>query len=133
MARRSLLSSFCVLATLMALNACSASSTDSAAQPGTSAPADLVKAAHERDEAVDKVDTATWDRLTTPDFTLVDDTGRFMSRADRFEEFKASKPVDSPNPCQEEQFKVYGNVATRRCMDKNAWWLESWVKSGDVW
>jgi hypothetical protein len=133
MAGRNLFSSLCVAAALAALTACSASSTDSAVQPGTNAPPDLVKAAHERDEAVEKVDVATWDRLTTPDFTLVDDTGRFMNRADRLAEFKASKPADSPNPCQQEQFAVYGNVAMRRCLDKNAWWLESWVKSGDVW
>src|SRR5262245_3637345 len=110
MARRSLLSCLCVVAALTALTACSPSNTDSPAKLITNTPPDISKAASERDEAVNKVDVATWDRLTAPDFTLVDETGRFMNRADRLAEFKVSKPADSPNPCQQEQFKVYGNV-----------------------
>jgi hypothetical protein len=121
----------CVTVALMALTACNPSNTRTAAQ--TNAPTDLVKAAHDRDEAVDKADSATWDRLTTPDFTLVDDSGRFMSKAERIAEIKASKPAASTNPCQQEQFQVYGSVATRRCRDRNTWWLESWVKSDEGW
>ena len=133
MTGRRLFPNFCVALALTALTACSASNIGTAAQPSTNAPPELLKAAHDRDEAVDKADIATWDRLTTPDFTLVDDSGRFMSRADRVAEIKASQPAPSPNPCQQEQFQFYGNLATRRCRDRNTWWLESWVKSDEGW
>ncbi len=132
-----LLFSLCAVAVLMlsvTIGGCSPASPDATATgSGAPAPAELVKAAHDRDEAVDKADTATWDRLTTPDFTVVDDSGRSMSRAERIAEIKGTKPAASPNPCQQEQFKVYGNAATRRCLDRNAWWLESWVKSDQGW
>ena len=101
----------CVAVALMALTACNPLNTGTAAQ--STAPPDLAKAAHDRDEAVDKADSATWDRLTTPDFTLVDDSGRFMSKVERIAEIKASKPAVSPNPCQQEQFQVSTVVSLR--------------------
>ena len=46
-------------------------------------PADLQKTMEERDQAVAKADAAVWDRLTSDDFTLVDETGSFMNKAQR--------------------------------------------------
>jgi len=59
MAGRNLFASLCVGAVLMALPACSPATNGTAAQPSTNASPDLLKAVHDRDEAVDKVDAAT--------------------------------------------------------------------------
>jgi hypothetical protein len=96
------------------------------------APADLAKAAHDRDQAVDKADSATWDRLTADDFTVVNESGRLLTRAERLAEIRKSKP-SAPAPCLQEQFKVYGDTAVRRCVTADLSWLEVWVKSAQGW
>jgi hypothetical protein len=56
-------------------------------------PADLQKTMEERDQALTKADAATWDRLTADDFTLVDETGTFMTKAQRLAQIKTQKPT----------------------------------------
>jgi hypothetical protein len=97
------------------------------------APADLMKAARERDQAVDKADSAIWDRLTADDFTLVNETGRLLTKAERITELKKSKPDAGLSPCQQEQIKVYGDTAVRRCLDSGVRVIEVWVKSARGW
>ena len=47
----------------------------------------------ERDQVSPKADAATWDNLTADDFTLVDETGTFMTKAQRLAQLKAQTPV----------------------------------------
>jgi hypothetical protein len=99
------------------------------------APPDLVQAARARDQAIDKIDVATWDRLTAPDFTVVLETGRLVTRAERIVEFKKQKPVTTPSVCAQERIVMFanGNAATRRCVDGGIQWLEVWAKSPSGW
>ncbi len=99
------------------------------------APPDFVQAARARDEAIDKVDIATWERLTATNFTVVNDIGRFLTRAERIAEFKNAKPAASPSVCGQEQIVLFANgaAATRRCLTAGSWWLEVWVKSASGW
>jgi len=98
------------------------------------APADLVQAAHARDQAVDKVDVATWERLTAPEFTVVNETGHLLTRAERIAELRKAKPAPSPIPCGQERIAMLanGNAAVRRCLS-GVWWTDVWVKSGTGW
>jgi hypothetical protein len=96
-------------------------------------PADLLKAARDRDQAVDKADAAAWDRLTTDDFTVVNETGRLLTKAERIAELRKQKPDPSLSPCQQEQIKVYGDTAVRRCLDSGVRVIEVWVKSIAGW
>ena len=95
------------------------------------APADLVQAVRARDTAIDKVDVATWQRLTASEFTVVNDTGRLLTLAERIAELKQTKPVASPTPCGQEKFTMLANgtAATRRYRCGATWWLDVWVKS----
>jgi uncharacterized protein DUF4440 len=76
-------------------------------------PADLQKTMEERDQAVAKADAAAWDRLTADDFTLVDETGTFMTKAQRLAQIKTQKPTPSTAP-QRVQVKRYGDAYARR-------------------
>jgi hypothetical protein len=96
-------------------------------------PADLLKAARDRDQAVDKADASAWDRLTTEDFTLVDETGRLLTKAERIAELRKQKPDSSLSPCQQEQIKMYSDTAVRRCLDSGVRVIEVWVKSTAGW
>ena len=99
------------------------------------APADLVQAARARDAAIDKVDVATWQRFTAPEFTVVNDAGRLLTLAERITELKQSKPVASPTPCGQERITMFANgtAATRRYRCGATWWLDVWVKSASGW
>lgn len=99
------------------------------------APGDLAQAARARDLAIDKVDVTTWERLTAPDFTVVNETGRLLTRTERIAEFKKMKPAASPSTCGQERIVMFasGNAATRRCLSEGNWWIEVWAKSGSGW
>jgi hypothetical protein len=98
-------------------------------------PADLVQAVWARETAVDKVDVATWQRLTASEFTVVNDAGRLLTRAERIAELKQTKPVASPTPCGQEKFTMFANgtAATRRYRCGATWWLDVWAKSAAGW
>jgi len=95
-------------------------------------PADLQKAMQERDQAVDKVDAATWDRLTAAEFTLVDETGTFMTKAQRLAQLKAQKP-SAALPHEKEQITGQGDVYVRRFLSGGQWWLDIWVRTPAGW
>ncbi len=96
-------------------------------------PADLQKTMDERDQAVAKIDVATWDRLTADDFTLVDDTGAFMTKAQRLAQFKTQKPTPYTAP-QRVQVKKYGDAYVRRFLNGgNLWVLDIWVRQPAGW
>lgn len=95
-------------------------------------PADLQKTMDERDTSVAKIDVATWDRLTADDFTLVDDTGAFMNKAQRLAQFKTQKPTPFVAP-QRVQVKKYGDAYVRRFLSGNLWVLDIWVHQPAGW
>jgi hypothetical protein len=95
-------------------------------------PADLQKTIDERDHAIAKVDVATWDRLTADDFTLVDETGAFMTKAQRLAQFKTQKPSPFTAP-QRVQVKRYGDTYVRRFLTGDVWVLDIWVRQPPGW
>ena len=96
-------------------------------------PADLQKTMDERDQAVAKSDAATWDRLTADDFTFVDDTGAFMTKAQRIAQLKTQKPGPVVAP-KRLQVKRVGDVYVRRFVNgNNAWVLDIWVRQPAGW
>jgi hypothetical protein len=99
-------------------------------------PAELREAMRARDEAVAKADAATWDRLTTDDFTVVLADGSLLTKAERLAQFKTQKAT-TPAPPQQEQIKHYGDVFVRRALRQastgDTWVLDIWVKDPKVW
>ena len=95
-------------------------------------PADLQRAMQERDQAVDKVDAMTWDRLTAPNFTVVDATGTFLTKAQRLAELKTQKPA-APTTRERVQIEPYGNVFVRRFLSGGNWVLDVWLKDSAGW
>ena len=95
-------------------------------------PADLQKTMEERDQAVATVDAATWDRLTADDFTLVDETGTVMTKAQRLAQIKTQKPTPS-TARQRVQVKRYGDAYVRRFLSGNIWVLDIWVRQPAGW
>src|SRR5439155_676757 len=75
-------------------------------------PAALREAMRARDEAVAKADAATWDRLTTDDFTVVLADGTLLSKGERLAQFKTQQAM-TPAPAELEQIKHYGHVFVR--------------------
>ena len=96
-------------------------------------PADLQKTMDERDHAISNVDVATWDRLTADDFTLVDDTGAYMTKPQRIAQLKTEKPTPYTAP-QRVQIKRYGDAYIRRFLNGgNLWVMDVWVRQGNTW
>ena len=102
-------------------------------------PADLREAMRARDEAVAKADSATWDRLTTDDFTVVLADGTLLTKAERLAQFKTQQATTpAPAPAQQEQIKHFGDVFVRRAVRQvrntgAAWVLDIWVKDAKGW
>ncbi len=95
-------------------------------------PADLKQAMSARDLAVAKVDAATWDRLTSEDFTVVTANGTHLTKAQRLAEFKTDTAT-TPVPHQEETIKQYGSAFVRRFRVGEVWVLDIWVKDAKGW
>lgn len=99
---------------------------------GAQVPADLQKTIEERDQAVAKADAAAWDRLTADDFTLVDETGAFMTKAERLAQIRTQKPSPS-TAFQRVQVKRYGDAYVRRFLSGDIWVLDIWVRQPAGW
>ena len=99
-------------------------------------PPELREAMRARDEAVAKADAATWDRLTTDDFTVVLEDGTLLTKAERLAQFKTQQATTAA-PGQQEQIKHYGDVFVRRALRQvragPAWVLDIWVKDAKGW
>jgi hypothetical protein len=95
-------------------------------------PVELQEAIRARDEATAKADAATWDRLTTDDFTVVTPDGTLMTKAERLAQLKTQKAV-TPVAVQHEQIKRYGDVFVRRIRNADVWVLAIWVKDRGGW
>ena len=95
-------------------------------------PADLQQASRDRNRAIQEVDSATWDRLTSDEFTIVTASGALVSKADRLSRFKADKPSTSTR--SDEQLIVYGNSAVERFKTSAGLWvMQMWVKQPQGW
>ena len=95
-------------------------------------PADLKQAMSTRDVAVAKIDAATWDRLTTEDFTVVQANGTLLTKEQRLAQFKTDTAT-TPLPHQEETIKQYGSAFVRRFHAGDIWVLDIWVKDAKGW
>ena len=95
-------------------------------------PADLQKAMQDRDNAVNKIDAAAWDRLTSDGFTLVDETGTFFTKAERLAQLKTQKPT-AATPLERVQIKRVGDIYVRRFLSGGQWWLDIWVHEPSGW
>ena len=95
-------------------------------------PAELQEAMQARDQAVAKVDAATWDRLTADDFTVVGQDGILMTKAERLAQFKTQSPTTAM-PHLQEQIKHYSDVFVRRFRRGDLWILDVWVKDAGGW
>ena len=95
-------------------------------------PADLQKTMDERDQAVAKADAATWDRLTADEFTLVDETGTFMTKAQRLAQLKTQQATARTAP-QQVQIKHYGDAYVRRFLSGEVWVLDIWIHQPAGW
>ena len=119
-------------------------------------PADLVRAGQLRDRAIQVGDGAAWGQFTTSDFTLVDRTGRLLTRAEQLVQIRSVQRVELANrpliyidgiraddsveggessACSELNFVLFarGNGATRRCYTSGGLKLEVWTKTASGW
>jgi hypothetical protein len=85
-----------------------------------------------RDRAVALADAVTWDRLTADDFSVVQENGVFMTKAERLAELKTQKP-GTETPAQREQIKAYGDAYVRRFISGDVWVLEVWARDARGW
>ena len=95
-------------------------------------PADLRAAMGTRDSAIAKVDAAAWDRLTASTFTVVQEDGVMMTKAERLTQFKAQKPT-AFEPRTRERVVRYGDAYVARYLSGGAWILEFWVREDGRW
>jgi hypothetical protein len=86
-------------------------------------PADLQEAIRAREEAFDKKDAAAWDRLTTADFTVVNQDGRISTKAERLADLKGEKPSEPRTKPQQEHFTRYGDTVIRRALMAGGFWV----------
>jgi hypothetical protein len=96
------------------------------------ASAELQQAIRDRSQAVIKADSATWDRLTADDFTVVLPNGTFLTRAERLAQFKTQPPM-ARTPPRREQLKHYGETYIRRFLSDPGWVIEVWAKESGKW
>ena len=76
-------------------------------------PSDLQRAIRDRQEATAKGDTATWDRLTTGDFTVVGPDGTLATKAERLANLRR-QAAGAQATIQSDETKVYGDAAVER-------------------
>jgi len=96
------------------------------------APADLRAAMGARDSAIARVDAAAWDRLTASTFTVVQEDGVMMTRAERLTQFKAQKPSGFA-PRTREIVTRLGDVYVARYLRGSVWILDVWTREGGRW
>jgi len=95
-------------------------------------PADLRAAMGARDSAIARVDAAAWDRLTASTFTVVQEDGVMMTRAERLTQFKAQKPSGFA-PRTREIVTRLGDVYVARYLRGSVWILDVWTREGGRW
>jgi hypothetical protein len=103
-------------------------------------PRDCVTARAQREEARVKRDRATFERLTTADFVVVDQLGRIENQKERAE--RLARPGGGPGPVvaprTEERTAIYNNDTIVLYWQENTAngiqnVTEIWVKDGGQW
>jgi uncharacterized protein DUF4440 len=97
----------------------------------TAIPSDLQQAMRERGTALDAGDAAAWDRLTSADFTAVDNEGNVLTKAERLAALKKQGPV--VRRTSEEQVRMYGNTAVQRSRVGDVRAIQVWVRQPQGW
>ena len=95
-------------------------------------PADLQAAMRARDSAVARADAATWDRLTAAGFTVVQENGVLMSKAERLSEMRQQTP-STRGAQQHVDIQHHQDVYVRRFLAGGVWVLDIWVKEPAGW
>ncbi len=95
-------------------------------------PADLRAAMQARDSAVAKANVTVWDRLTASTFTVVQEDGSMMTKAERISQLKTQSATPF-EPRARETVNHYGDVWVARYLTGNVWVLEVWIKENDAW
>ena len=95
-------------------------------------PADLRAAMGARDSAIANIDAAAWDRLTASAFTVVQEDGVMMTKAERLTQFKAQKPTPF-EPRTRDRVVRYGDTYIARYLTGGVWILEVWVREDGRW
>ena len=103
--------------------------------PSPTVPTELSRAVKARDVAIDKVDVAAWERLTAAEFTVVNESGHFMTHAERLAELRKAKPNATPSECAQQKVTMFANgtAAVRRCLAAGVWWTDVWTKTSVGW
>ena len=94
---------------------------------------EFTKARQARTDAIRTGDKATFDRLTTANFTATNPAGVRESRAERVG--RAEKPQGGGNAAalEEEMISVYGDTVVLNWKSGNNRFLEVWVKDRGTW
>ncbi len=95
-------------------------------------PADLRAAMRARDSAVARADAATWDRLTAAGFSVVQENGALMSKAERLSEMRQQTPSTAETQ-QRVDIQHHQDVYVRRFLAGSVWVLDIWVKEAAGW
>lgn len=103
-----------------------------AAPASAQVPSELRAAMLSRDSAVARADADVWGRLTAETFTVVQEDGSMMTKAERIAQMK-TQTASAPVPHQREQISQYGDVFVRRFLAGDVWVLDIWVRSGGTW
>ena len=95
---------------------------------------EFTKARQARADAIRTGDKATFDRLTTANFTATNPAGVRESRAERVG--RADKPQGGPGApaaLEEEMISVYGDTVVLNWKAGNNRFMEVWVKDRGTW
>src|SRR5687768_15705673 len=95
-------------------------------------PADLRAAMGARDSAIANIDAAAWDRLTASAFTVVQEDGVMMTKAERLTQFKAQTPTPF-EPRTRDRVARYGDAYIAHYLTGGVWVLELWVREDGRW
>jgi ketosteroid isomerase-like protein len=102
-----------------------------------SVPADLQKAIEARGQTLRTADADAWGRLTTDDFVVINPDGTVVTKKQRMEQIKASKPNPTPGKSSEQQTRVYGDAAVLTNLQEGnqgpTRFTTVWVKQNGQW
>ena len=92
---------------------------------------EFTKARQARTDAIRTGDKATFDRLTTANFTATGPTGTLETREQRVG--RADKPLGGNAALEEERIAVYGDTVVLNWKQGNNRFFEVWVKDRGTW
>jgi hypothetical protein len=94
---------------------------------------EFVKARQARSVAIQKGDKATFDRMTTANFLVVNARGVVETREQRVGRADKPLPGGGGTGGEEEKVSVYGDTVVLTWKQGNNRFIEVWVKEGGMW